>query len=82
MDKLKNTNTNHNQKLKWWLSGIFLFALIMGPGPGLYFINGHAAEGGTILGLPPLYFWAVTWFVIEALVVITAYLTIWKNKPE
>ena len=66
-------------RLKWVLGGVFLFALIMGPGPGIYIVNGYAAKGGTILGMPALYFWAVLWFLVEAAVVLTAYLTIWKK---
>ena len=66
-------------RLKWVLGGVFLFALIMGPGQGIYLVNGYAAKGGTILGMPALYFWAVLWFLVEAAVVLTAYLTIWKK---
>jgi hypothetical protein len=66
-------------RLKWVLGGVFLFALLMGPGPGIYLVNGYAAKGGTILGMPALYFWAVLWFLVEAAVVLTAYLTIWKK---
>ncbi len=66
-------------RLKWVMGGVFLFALIMGPGPGIYLVNGYAAKGGTILGMPALYFWAVLWFLVEAAVVLTAYLTIWKK---
>ena len=66
-------------RLKWVLGGVFIFALIMGPGPGIYLVNGYAAKGGTILGMPALYFWAVLWFLVEAAVVLTAYLTIWKK---
>lgn len=66
-------------RLKWVLGGVFLFALIMGPGPGIYLVNGYAAKGETILGMPALYFWAVLWFLVEAAVVLTAYLTIWKK---
>ena len=52
----------------------------MGPGPGLYLINGYAAEGGTILGLPALYLWALFWCAIEGLIVLIAYKTIWKES--
>ncbi|QXD23265.1 hypothetical protein F7C95_15225 [Opitutia bacterium ISCC 51] len=58
----------------------FFFALFMGPGPGLYLINGYAAEGGTILGLPALYLWALFWCAIEGLIVLIAYKTIWKES--
>ena len=54
----------------------------MGPGPGLYLVNDFAAAGGTFIGVPALYAWAVFWFAVEAAVVITAYLTIWRDKAE
>jgi len=68
--------------LGWLLSALFVFALIMGPGPGLYLINDYAAGGGTILGLPALYFWAVFWCAVESGVVIAAYNLIWKDASE
>ena len=69
-------------RLTWILSGVFLFALIMGPGPGLYLINDYAAGGGTFLAMPALYAWAVFWFGVEALVILTAYTKLWKDKSE
>jgi hypothetical protein len=66
-------------KLSWILAGVFAFALLMGPGPGLYLINGYAANGGTILGLPALYFWAIFWCAVEGVVVVIAYKTVWKD---
>ena len=58
----------------------FFIALLMGPGPGLYLINGYAAEGGTMLGLPALYFWALFWCAVEAVIVLVAYKKIWKGS--
>ena len=58
----------------------FFFALFMGPGPGLYLINGYAANGGTFLGIPILYAWALFWCAVEAVVVLIAYKTVWKDS--
>ena len=69
-------------KLGRWLIALFLFALIMGPGPGLYLINNYAANGGRILGMPALYSWAVFWFLFEAGIVLTAYLKLWKENDQ
>lgn len=69
-------------KRAWVLIALFLFALIMGPGPGLYLINDYAANGGTLLGAPALYTWAVFWFAFEAAVVVTAYRTLWREDAE
>ena len=73
---------NKRPLLKRVLIALFVFALIMGPGPGLFLVNSYAANGGTILGLPALYAWAVFWFAVEAGVVLTAYCTIWRNDTE
>lgn len=69
-------------RLRRGLLAVFLFALLMGAGPGLYLVNGYAREGGTILGMPALYAWAVGWCAIEAAVVLAAYLLIWRKQPE
>ena len=51
----------------------------MGPGPGIYLVNDFAADGGRILGIPILYVWAIFWFAVEAIVILVAYLFIWKD---
>ncbi len=51
----------------------------MGAGPGLYLVNDYAAAGGTLLGMPALYAWAVGWCAVEAGIVLIAYLTMWKE---
>jgi hypothetical protein len=81
MEQLDTSDKKRNC-LSRILFSVFLFALIMGPGPGLYLINGYAARGGTVLGLPALYFWAVLWFVVETAVVLVAYRTIWRERGE
>lgn len=58
----------------------FIFALLMGAGPGLYLVNGYAAAGGTILGMPALYAWAVGWCAVEAVIVLIAYLKVWRHE--
>lgn len=52
----------------------------MGAGPGLYLVNDYAAGGGTLLGMPALYAWAVGWCAVESGVIIAAYLTVWKSE--
>ena len=61
------------------LGAAFLLALIMGPGPGLYLINGYAKAGGSIFGLPALYAWCLFWFAIEVAIVVIAAKTLWKK---
>ena len=67
------------QKISWILISIFLVALIMGPGPGIYLVNDFAADGGRMFGIPILYVWAIFWFAVEAMVILVAYLFIWKD---
>ena len=71
-----------SNRLKAILIGLFLFALLMGPGPGLYLVNGYASQGGSVLGIPILYAWVVFWFVVEAGVVLAAYFKLWKADDE
>ena len=78
MEKAKR---KHRGKLALILSGIFLFALIMGPGPGIYLVNPDSGDAGvTFLGAPVLYAWAVFWFMVQAAVIVVAYFTVWKEE--
>ena len=78
MNSPQNTSSRH--RLSRILLAVFLFALFMGAGPGLYLVNDYAAGGGTLLGMPALYAWAVGWCAVESGVIIAAYLTVWKSE--
>lgn len=75
-------NTNPRQRLSRILLAAFFFALLMGAGPGIYLVNDYAAAGGTLLGMPALYAWAVGWCAIEAAIVLIAFLTVWRSESE
>ena len=64
------------------LALIFVFATIMGPGPGLYLVNPSQEEAvpATILGMPALFAWAVFWFIVQGGVVIVAYKELWTKE--
>ena len=64
------------------LALIFVFATIMGPGPGLYLVNPSQEEAvpATILGMPALFAWAVFWFIVQGGVVIVAYKKLWTKE--
>ena len=67
------------------LTAIFVFATIMGPGPGLYLVNPSLedASTATFLGMPVLFAWAVFWFFVQAGIVVVAYCKLWsKQDPE
>ena len=66
------------------LASIFLFALIMGPGPGLYLVNPSTdnPSSTTFLGMPVLFAWASSWFFVQAGVVLMAYRRLWTNGND
>ena len=63
---------------------IFLFALVMGAGPGIYLVNPDPADPAarlTILGgVPVIYAWVLLWCIVEAAVAIIAYFYLWKDE--
>ena len=73
-------DTPSDRRMPRGLTLAFFFALFMGAGPGLYLINGYAKQGGTLLGMPALYAWAVIWCGIEAAIVLIAYLKVWRHE--
>ena len=80
MDSPQNyIESQRKSRLVKVLGAAFLFALIMGPGPGLYLINGYAKAGGSIFGLPALYAWCLFWFAIDVAIVLIAAKTLWKK---
>jgi len=77
---MKKPEKGPRRKLAVILSGIFLFAMIMGPGPGVYLVNPDSGDAGvTFLSAPVLYAWAVFWFMVQAAVIVVAYFTVWKE---
>lgn len=64
------------------LAAIFIFAVIMGPGPGLYLVNPSPEDAttATFLGMPVLFAWAVFWFLVQAGVVLVAYCKLWTKQ--
>ena len=61
---------------------IFLFALVMGPGPGSLMINPPGSEAKFWFGMPALYVWAVLWFFVEATVIIVAARFLWGKVQD
>ena len=66
------------------LALIFLFALIMGPGPGLYLVNPSPdnPSSTTFRGMPVLFAWSSFWFFVQAGVVLVAYRKLWTNGND
>ena len=64
------------------LSMIFLLAIVMGAGPGIYLVNPDPADPDaslTFVGMPVVYAWVIFWFLVEAGVVLVAYFTVWNG---
>jgi hypothetical protein len=62
-----------------------VFAMVMGPGPGVRFINPdiHDPSAAFLIGqVPVIYLWGVFWFAVQAAILTTAYFTIWRTGPH
>ena len=67
------------------LSVVFLLAMVMGCGPGLYLINPDPAEPNatfTVGGMPVVYVWAVFWFGVQAGAILVAYFFLWEGAAR
>ena len=64
------------------LTVIFLFALVMGAGPGSLLIAPPGSEPALWFGMPALYLWAVIWFFVEATVILIAARTLWRKEED
>ena len=75
------TETNYKNTLSVALTLVFILALVMGAGPGIYLINPDRADPETarrVLGMPIVYAWTVFWFLVQATVVVLAYIKLWE----
>ena len=77
--------TSRRKTLAVVLGGLFLLALVMGPGPGLYLVNPDPGDPGSavaFLGMPVIYVWSLFWFAVQAAVVLAAYLFLWNSESD
>ncbi len=75
-------NATHEKRL---LLLLFLLAMIMGSGPGLYLINpGPDAPRAafTLGGLPIIYLWGLLWYAVQLGVILRAYTTYWQGGDD
>ena len=59
--------------------------LFLGAGPGLLLINpdiNDPAATYTFLGLPTVYAWGLLCYAAEVVIVVTAYLKVWRDDEE
>ena len=67
------------------LAVLFVFALFMGPGPGVLLVNPDPADPEArrfVLGMPVIWVWAVCWYVVMASIVVVAYTRLWRQERE
>ena len=63
----------------------FIFAVMMGAGPGVYLVNPDPGDPDArrfIGGVPIVYAWAIFWFSIQATCVVIAYRCLWREESE
>ena len=79
------TKTAPSMRLGWILAAIFAFAMIMGPGPGVYLVNPGPEEGqgATVFcNVPVIYLWTLFWCGVQVVVVLLAYTKLWKPPVD
>ena len=77
--------TTRQRRFGLVLFAVFALAMVMGPGPGLRLINPEptaARESLLILGVPVVYAGGLFWYGVQAAVVVSACLTIWKPSQN
>lgn len=64
---------------------LFIMAMIMGSGPGLYLVNPDLTDANasfTTLGLPTIYVWGLLWYAVQLGVILRAYSRYWKGEGD
>ena len=87
MGSIPHTESRQDKRvLTWVLSIAFVVALVMGPGPGVYLVNPDPTTtepAATLMGMPIVYAWALFWYAVMAVIVLTAYFKLWQEeKPQ
>ncbi len=69
--------------LGWVLFIVFVIAVVMGTGPGIWLINpdvdGPSADFAW-RGIPIIYLWGLLWYAVQLIVILTAAFTIWNEE--
>ncbi len=63
---------------------LFVLAIVLGAGPGIYLVNPDAADPNavfTTFGLPTIYVWGLFWYAVQLGVIIIAYKRFWRPGP-
>ena len=77
--------TSNRKKLSVILAIAMVFAMLMGPGPGLRLVNPDIHDPNatyTLWGLPVIYLWGLFWFAIQLIIVYFAYSRLWNMEDD
>ena len=77
-NEMNSSSSRQERRIRTVLVIAFVIAMLMGVGPGVYLVN----RAETILGLPLLYVWALFWYAVHIVIVITAYLFLWRDDSS
>jgi hypothetical protein len=72
-------------RLGLWLTVTMVFAMLMGPGPGLYLVNPDVNDPDAvylIAGIPIVYAWGIFWFFVQVAIIVTAFRTVWREEEH
>ncbi|MEZ4702045.1 MAG: hypothetical protein R2834_17055 [Rhodothermales bacterium] len=64
------------------LTVAMVFAMLMGPGPGLRLINPDINDPNAtyiVGGIPIVYAWGLFWFAVQVAIVMIAYFSLWRH---
>ena len=67
------------------LFALFVLAMVMGSGPGLYHINPDISAPNpsfTTFGLPTIYVWGLFWYAVQLGIILRAYFHHWKEEDD
>lgn len=65
------------------LVAVFLVALVLGAGPGIWLVNSpEQVSLGAGFRLPRIYAWGLLWYLVEATCVLLAYFLVWRSPDE
>ena len=62
----------------WIIGSIFFLTMFMATGPGVLLVN----RPTTALGLPLLYVWGLSWYLVQVVCVLWAAKAIWARDED
>ena len=76
---MSNPSPPNSRRLRNVLVLVFLLALFLGPGLGAHLAGGDPGNARFLFGIPALYLWLVTCWLLMAGCIVIAARTFWKE---